>query len=225
MKTSYSFPVDAVLLLGPTGAGKSPLGEHIAMNGLFGKKAHHLDFGAELRAILSRADSSLLYTASEIVFIKGVLKKGLLLENRHFPLARKIIGSFLDRSGYSPNDVLILNGIPRHSGQAEDIASVASIRALVILECSVDSVFCRLRDNVEGDRAGRFDDGVSLVKKKLRLFKERTAPLVDHYRNAGAAIVPVTMNDTTSAEEAYRQVLLFASGHPPVPFVAEPPQR
>ena len=146
MKTTYSFPVEAVLLLGPTGSGKSPLGEHISRNGLFGKKAHHLDFGAELRAILSRNDSSLHHTASEITFIKGVLEQGLLLEDRHFPLARKIIRLFLERSGFSSNDVLILNGIPRHSGQAKDISSVAAIRTVVVLQCSVDSVFCRLRD-------------------------------------------------------------------------------
>lgn len=225
MKTDYSFPVNAALLLGPTGAGKSPLGELISRNGLFGKRAHHLDFGAELRAILTRTDTSRLYTSSEIVFIKGVLEQGLLLENRHFPLARNIIRSFLVRSGYSSDDVLVLNGIPRHIGQARDIAAIASIRLLIILDCSEDSVFCRLRDNVDGDRSGRFDDAAALVDKKLRLFKERTAPLVDHYKNAVAAVFPVAMSRSTTAEDAYRQISMPAPGHPPVPFFAEPPQR
>lgn len=223
MKTTFSFPVEAVLLLGPTGAGKSPLGEHIVRSGLFGKKARRFDFGAELRAILSRNDSSQFYTSSEITFIKGVLEQGQLLENRNFPLAGKIIGSFLVRSGYSSDDVLVLNGIPRHIGQARDIAAIAAIHLLIILDCSEDSVFCRLRDNAEGDRSGRFDDAAALVDKKLRLFKERTAPLVDHYKNAGAAVFPVAMSRSTTAEDAYRQILMPAPGHPPVPFVAEPP--
>ena len=226
MKPSYSFPVDAALLIGPTGAGKSPLGDHIAMNGLFGKKAHHLDFGAELRAVLSRNDSSLLYSPSEIALIKCVLEQGLLLEDRHFPLAGKIIVSFLDRSGFSSDDVLILNGIPRHAGQAKDISSVAAIRSLILLECSVDSVFCRVRYNVGGDRTGRTDDDAALVDSKLRLFNERTAPLVDHYRNTGTTlIIPIMVSDTTTAEDAYRQILMPASGNPPFPFIAEPPQR
>ncbi len=225
MKTSYSFPVDAVLLLGPTGSGKSPLGEHIARCGLFGKKAHHLDFGAELRTIISRGNSSRLYSSSEIAFVSAVLKQGLLLENQHFSLAKKIIGSFLDRSCFSSCDVLVLNGIPRHAGQAKDVAAVALIRVLFVLECSVNAVFCRLRDNAGGDRTGRFDDDIALVDKKLRLFKERTAPLIDHFRNTGAMIVPVPVGATTTAEEAYRQALLPAPGHPPVPFIAEPPQR
>lgn len=201
MKTTFSFPVEAVLLLGPTGAGKSPLGEHIVRSGLFGKKARRFDFGAELRAILSRNDSSQFYTSSEITFIKGVLEQGQLLENRNFPLAGKIIGSFLVRSGYSSDDVLVLNGIPRHIGQARDIAAIAAIHLLIILDC----------------------DAAALVDKKLRLFKERTAPLVDHYKNAGAAVFPVAMSRSTTAEDAYRQILMPAPGHPPVPFVAEPP--
>jgi adenylate kinase family enzyme len=226
MTPIYSFPVDAVLLLGPTGSGKSPLGDHIARNGLFGRNAHHLDFGAELRAIISQNETSSLYTASEIAFIRGVLEGGLLLEDRHFPLARKIFVLFLCRSGFSSDDVLILNGIPRHAGQANDIASVAAIRTLVLLECSIASVFCRLRDNPGGDRTGRFDDDVELVNTKLRLFNERTAPLVDHYRIAGTTtIVPVMISDATTSEEAYRQISMPAAGHPPIPFVAEPPQR
>ncbi len=225
MNPTYSFPVDAALLLGPTGSGKSPLGEYIARSGFFGKHAIHLDFGAELRSLLSYNGPSPFYSASEISFVKGVLEQGLLLENQHFPLARKIIGSFLDRSGFSSNDVLVLNGIPRHAGQAKDIATVAAIRTLVLLECSPDSVFCRLRDNVGGDRTGRSDDDGSLVDAKLRLFHERTAPLVDHYRKAGTTIIPAKISDRTTAEEAYRQISLPAPGNPPVPFIAEPPQR
>lgn len=115
MKQTNSLPVDAVLLLGPAGSGKSPLGDHIAIISLFGKKAHHLDFGAELRATSSGDNSSLLYTASDLALIKGVLEQVLLLENQHFPFARKIICSFLDRSVFSSNEVLILNGVPRHA--------------------------------------------------------------------------------------------------------------
>jgi len=224
MKPTYSFPVDAALLLGPAGSGKSPLGELIAKNGFFGTKAHHLDFGAELRIVISRNEPDTLFTPSDIAFINGVLKEGLLLENRHFPLARKIITAFLERSRFSSKDVLILNGIPRHDGQAKDIASVAAIRSLVLLECSADSVFCRLRDNGGGDRTGRFDDDAALLDVKLRLFNEPTAPLVYHYRNANTTIISVMISNTTTAEEAYRQISMPAAGHPPVTFIAEPPQ-
>lgn len=52
----------------------------------------------------------------------------------------------------------------RHAGQANNIAAVAAIHTMVLLGCSSDSVFCRLRDNAGGDRTGRFDDNVMLVE-------------------------------------------------------------
>jgi hypothetical protein len=119
-----------------------------------------------------------LFSAADTDFIRGVLEKGLLLENRHFPLARKILFSFLDRSGFSSDDVLILNGIPRHTGQANDIATIASIRVLVILECSVDSVFCRLRENTGGDRMGRIDDDDALVGGRRHAFHSTPSSLL-----------------------------------------------
>jgi len=42
----------AVLLLGPTGAGKTPLGEMIEARGLWGMSCLHFDFGANLRAVV-----------------------------------------------------------------------------------------------------------------------------------------------------------------------------
>ena len=47
----------AVLLLGPTGAGKSPLGDWLEARGLWGRPCHHFDFGANLRAIVAAGPS------------------------------------------------------------------------------------------------------------------------------------------------------------------------
>ena len=107
----YTFPVDSILLLGPTGVGKSPLGDVIARKGMFGRRCHHLDFGSELRDAVSRVDRSSAYAKKELNFIHGVLELGLLLENKHFPLAEKIISLYLNRVGFSKHDVLVLNGI------------------------------------------------------------------------------------------------------------------
>src|SRR4030067_2920961 len=125
MRNTYTFPVDAALLLGPTGAGKSPLGDALEVHGLFGRRCLHLDFGAELRSARSGGKGSAAYSPEELDFIHGVLERGLLLESEHFPLAKKIITLFFERKGYSQHDLLILNGIPRHVDQAKDIEEIA----------------------------------------------------------------------------------------------------
>src|SRR5512143_3591276 len=179
MTTHFKFLIDAILLLGPTGSGKSPLGDILATRGFLGRRSPHLDFGFELRSIASGIGAS-SYTKEEKEFIIGVLDRGLLLENEHFVLAKKIIGLFLERSHFRPGDVLVLNGIPRHQGQAKDIASIATVHSLVVLDCSIETVLQRIGENTGGDRVGRLDDERALIEKKLMIFKERTAPLIEH---------------------------------------------
>ena len=217
--------MNAMLLLGPTGVGKSPLGDAIAQNGLFGRRCHHLDFGSELRGAVSREDLSSTYSTKEIDFIHGVLERGLLLENEHFPLAEKIFGQFLDRAGFASRDLLILNGIPRHTGQSKDIARIARIHALIVLDCTADDVYHRIRNNVGGDRTDRRDDDKKLIAKKLELFRERTAPLVDYYSQHDCRIYRVNVSAATTSEQAYQSLSSLAAAHPPISLVAEPPQR
>jgi len=216
--------VDAVVLLGPTGSGKSPLGDAVALRGLFGRRAHHLDFGKELRAAASAGRRGRDYTAEETRFIEDVLERGLLLENEHFGLAGKIIGLFLARQAFGQSDLLVLNGIPRHAGQAADLERFASVRALVVLDCPFEDVFCRLRSNVGGDRAGRDDDQEGLVEQKIRTFRERTAPLIAYYAERGCGIYRIAISRETTAARAYRELSALSAVDPPVALVAEPPQ-
>jgi adenylate kinase len=223
MNTSFTFPVNAVLLVGPTGSGKSPLGDVLESRGFLDSRSLHLDFGSELRAIASGIGSS-SYSQEEREFIIGVLDRGLLLENEHFVLARKIIGLFLERSRYRRGDVLVLNGIPRHEGQAKDIASIATVHAVMVLDCSIESVMLRIGENTGGDRTGRVDDEQALIEKKLRIFEERTAPLIEHYRKAGSRIYRIDISERTTTGSAYHRLSALAAADPPVALVAEPPQ-
>jgi mutator protein MutT len=221
----YTYPVDAVLLVGPTGVGKSPLGDSLAHHGLFGRMCHHLDFGAELRLAISNNEQSVNYSYDELNFIHGVLERGLLLENEHFPLAQKIISLFLDRRGFSQKDLLVLNGIPRHVGQARDIEKIGTIHALIVLDCTTEDVYCRIRDNIGGDRTDRADDNRDLIEKKLNIFCERTTPLVEHYQSRGSRIFRVCISGDMTAERVYQAVSSLAAADPPITLVAEPPQR
>ena len=223
MHNGFTLPVDAILLIGPTASGKSPLGDLIAARGLLGKRTHHLDFGAELRALAS-GNSSSSFSPEELSYIVGVLKHGLLLENDHFPLARKILTRALERSHFLDGDLLVLNGIPRHAGQARDISSLAIVNALVVLDCSEEAVLCRLRDNVGGDRTGRTDDVRELVLRKLRTFQERTEPLIHHYERNGSMVYRISISDRTTTNDAYFQLSSLAAAYPPFSFITEPPQ-
>lgn len=176
----------------------------------------HFDFGTELRNIGSAASPPAGFAAAEHDFIRDVLTKGVLLEDRHFPIARRILEGFLERSGYEDGHVVVLNGLPRHAGQAAAMAGFSDVRGLVVLDCGPDDVCSRIAMNTGNDRGGRTDDDPSMIKKKLSIFAERTAPLIDFYRARGAQILRVCVTPRSSAAEvaAACQPLsdLFAGG-------------
>ena len=225
MSNSYTYPVDSNPASWSKGVGKSPLGDMIAQYGLFGRPCYHLDFGSELRGAVADNGRSGKYTAIEITTIHGVLERGLLLENEHFALAQKIFSLFLIRKGFSKYNVLVLNGIPRHEGQARDTSEVARVHFLVILECSAVDVFCRIRENIGRDRMGRADDHREMIEKKLVIFHERIAPLINYYERLGCKLYRINVHDAMAPADAYLKLSLLAAADPPVALVAKPPHR
>ncbi|MHB8880324.1 MAG: nucleoside monophosphate kinase [Thermodesulfovibrionales bacterium] len=204
--TVVSMRHDAVLLIGPTGSGKSPLGDHLQEHGLAGRRCHHFDFGFQLRRIAEAAVPPEEFTPREHLFVREVLDKALLLEGEHFPLAQKIVSSFLRQRDCRQGETLILNGLPRHAGQAAAMDGLVSISRLVVLECPAETVHERIGKNTGRDRTGRADDDRHLIEMKLRLFQERTAPLIGHYEGSGCEIIRIRVTGDTSAGEVYEEL-------------------
>ena len=196
----------ALLLLGPTGSGKTPLGQMIEARGLLGMKCVHFDFGRSLREAVARHPPDEMLSAAEVEFLRGVLSSGALLEDEQFPLAERILRLFLACRGVDPRTCVVLNGLPRHAGQARAIDAILDIRLVVCLECSGETVLQRLASNVGGDRAGRPDDNLDQVQQRLEIFRQRTSPLVDHYRRQGVPIKSLPITPTTTAEDAWRML-------------------
>lgn len=192
---------EALLLLGPTGAGKTPLGELIERRGLWGHAFAQFDFGAHLRVVAAQDPPDRWFSSAERLFLRDVIESGVLLEDAQFPLAQRVLERFLAERRLAPTTRLVLNGLPRHAGQAEALASILQVQWVVVLECGLETALARIAVNVGGDRTGRTDDAPDAVRRKLLLFAARTAPLVEHYQRSGAAIerLPVTADMTTAA--------------------------
>ena len=192
----------ALLLLGPTGSGKTPLGQWLEARGWHDAPCIHFDFGENLRRIVAEDRPDETITPADLDFLRGVLAAGALLEDEQFPIAERILRSFLARHCVDDRTWMVLNGLPRHVGQAQAIDALLAVRLVVRLDCTPETVACRLESNIGGDRAGRSDDNLDRVRKKLDLFQRRTAPLVDHYRRQNVPIATIPISPTTTAEEA-----------------------
>lgn len=189
----------SVLLLGPTGSGKTPLGRLWEQSGLGGRLCRHFDFGERLRA--AAAVPGRLSSADRET-VRRVLASGALLEDDQFRIALNILSAFIREESPGACGLLILNGLPRHTGQARDVAGLVDIRAVVRLTAGLEVLLERIRRDPGGDRAGRADDDPGAVADRLRSFEDRTLPLEAHYRARGVPILRLEVEPDMTARRA-----------------------
>ncbi len=192
----------AIVLLGPTGSGKTPLGHLLQTGGVLGRRCLHFDFGENLRQAVARVEPDRWVSAAERALLRRALETGALLENEDFPVAQSLLQSFLQRSGADSHALIVMNGLPRHAGQAEALAASLDVLAVIVLHCSPPAVLARIASNIGGDRTERVDDDVSAIERKLEIYSQRTLPLVQFYRAQGAAIIDVTVTATMTPADA-----------------------
>ena len=129
----------AIVLLGPTGSGKTPLGHILQTNGFQGRPCVHFDFGENLRQVAAQTEPDQWMTSADLALLRRVLTTGALLEDEDFPIAHRLLLSFLQRSGANAHTLVVMNGLPRHAGQAQALAPSLDVPAVIVLQCSPKS--------------------------------------------------------------------------------------
>ena len=198
----------AILLIGPTGSGKTPLGEAMERHGIQGCRAVHFDFGSHLRAAVAHPEDYPQLSTQEVAILDRKLKTNALLEDSEFHLAEKIILSFAAQKLLGRGQYIILNGLPRHTGQAEAMGSLVRVREVIYLDCSAEGVRTRIINNEGGDRASRSDDSAAEVERKLEIFLEWTLPLLDFYRKKSVPVRTVRIEQGEGIDDVLRRVVV-----------------
>ena len=184
-----------VLLVGPPGSGKGTQGERLARR--LGSK--HIAAGDLLRAEVE-ADTPLGREA------RGFMDKGDLVPDQLIiDLLMPVVIEAGRDGGY------VLDGFPRSVAQAKEARSLAEQEgvgadAVIYLDAPRDELVERIlaRARVEG----RADDNPDVVRKRLAVFDEATAPLVDYYRDRGLLHVV----DANRSEDEVTAGILAALG-------------
>ncbi len=195
-----TFQCTTILLLGPTGSGKTPLGDALAAAGCNGRRTAHFDFGAHLRAAVTNPEHYPLLPPADVTLLKQKLLDNALLEDHEFYIAERILGSFVTTRNLDSDCCLILNGLPRHIGQAEALEALLSVSQVIYLECSPEVVLHRIHANAGGDRTERTDDSTAEIQRKLAIFTERTAPLCDFYRSRNIPVRTIRIEPELSTD-------------------------
>jgi adenylate kinase len=168
-----------VLLLGPQGSGKGTQAKlisktygipHVATGDMIREmKELDTEVGRDLRAV---------YDAGELV---------------NDDLMIRLIDSRLDRGDTLPG--FVLDGFPRTMPQAEALDALLHRlgRDLdVVLEFQIadrEALLERMLNRAAEE--GRSDDTPEVIRRRLELYEEQTAPLVDYYRSTRGNVVGI----------------------------------
>jgi adenylate kinase len=159
-----------LLFLGPPGAGKGTQAQQLAArHGLL-----HLSTGDLLRAEV--AAGSALGQEAEAVMARGELVSDALV------LA--IVRSRLEQQSSAGASGWLLDGFPRNVAQADALAALLAelgqqIELVVLMELDDGVLIQRLLSR------GRADDNEAVIRHRLEVYRQQTAPLISHYRDAG----------------------------------------
>ncbi len=156
-----------LLFLGPPGAGKGTQASLICNNlGLM-----HLSTGELLRA--------------EVAAETSIGKQAALIMNRGELVSDEIVLSIVQKRLLNEaQDGWLLDGFPRNLLQAEALQELLNnlsqaIQAVVLIEIKDEILLQRLISR------GRQDDTVAVIKNRLSVYREQTAPLIEFYSQAG----------------------------------------
>ena len=148
-----------LILIGPPGAGKGT--QAVRLRDELGLV--HLSTGDLLRDHMARA-TELGARVTRFMDSGRLVPDGLVTE---------LLLSELPRSRF------LLDGFPRTPTQADALAAVRDVSAVVLLDVPDAAVIDRLAGR------GREDDGAEIVAERLRVYHEQTEPLIDYYAALG----------------------------------------
>ena len=156
-----------LLFLGPPGAGKGTQAQQLAAErGLL-----HLSTGDLLRAEVAAGTE--LGKEAEAVMARGELVSDTLV------LA--IVRSRLEQQATGGGGGWLLDGFPRNVAQADALAQLLEelgqqIELVVLMELDDGVLIQRLLSR------GRADDNEDVIRHRLEVYREQTAPLIAYYR-------------------------------------------
>ena len=186
-----------LILLGPPGAGKGTQAKRLM-------DAHgipQLSTGDMLRAAV-KAETEIGLKA------KDIMARGDLVPDA-------VVVGIVEERVEQPDckNGFILDGFPRTVAQAEALETVLKahgmgLDAVIQLEVDEGALAARVEQRVaESGGAVRDDDNVEALKKRLAVYREQTAPLVDHYRSTGDLVVIDGMKSIDEVEADINEAL------------------
>lgn len=194
-----------LVLVGPPGAGKGTQAQFLAAH----YSIPHISTGDIFRANLKEGTP----LGNEA---KGFMDRGELVPDS--------VTNAMVKDRLNHNDLgngFLLDGFPRNVAQAEVLRAVLAdkktpLDAVLELAIAGEEIIARLStrqtlDPTTGEYYTREDDKAEVVKRRLEVYAEQTAPIISFYRSEGLLITVTAVGEveeiTSSAISALTRVI------------------
>lgn len=186
----------SIIFIGPQGSGK---GTQVEMLISYLEKNHpshkivEVQTGRGFRELAQEGS----YTSLRI---KSILEHGGLVPD--FLTEAIVVNQLI--ADLSSDSHIIMDGFPRNLGQAEFVDDVLAF----YLREQLDVVYLETPEEVVRERMlarGRSDDTHESINERLRLYKEMTEPLLEHYKNRPNTNF-VVINGAQSEDEVHTAI-------------------
>ncbi|MER3443098.1 MAG: adenylate kinase [Meiothermus sp.] len=163
---------EAVIFLGPPGAGKGTQAKRLAAE----KGYRQLSTGDILRSHIARG-TELGRRVGPILDRGDLVPDDLILE-----LVKEEIAAM-------PTPRIIFDGFPRTYAQAEALDRLLAelgveLRGVLLVDVPREELIQRLLGRAEAE--GRSDDNEATIRNRLAVYEEKTQPLVEYYARTGS---------------------------------------
>jgi adenylate kinase len=173
-----------LILLGPPGVGKGTQAKILVET--YG--IPQLSTGDILRSAI--ANKTAMGLAAKEVMDRGDLVSddivnGIVSERLDSPIVSERLDSPDCKAGF------VLDGVPRTIPQADALDRMLAekgmaLDAVVEITADADVLVSRIANRAKESSGGaRADDNVEVVRNRLAVYQQQTAPLVDYYRQKG----------------------------------------
>lgn len=183
-----------LILLGPPGAGKGTQAKELAVRFVM----PHISTGVILRDAIQKG-TELGNLAKSLIDGGNLVPDSVMID-----IVRERIGQDDCSNGF------LLDGFPRTIPQAETLESISGLNACVAIDIADDVIVKRLVgrrdcpvcsidyniyfsppekpekcDSCGGDLNRRADDNEESITTRLKVYRDQTRPLIDHYGSKG----------------------------------------
>ncbi|MDA3802997.1 MAG: adenylate kinase [Patescibacteria group bacterium] len=157
-----------IIIFGSPGAGKGTQAKIIAES----ENLSHLSSGELSRQMVNNKEFG--------ETIKTSLAKGNLVPNN---IIIDIVEDYIIKN--RKLDGFIFDGYPRNIGQAKTLDKLTqkeNTKIDLVINLELDEKEALNRILKRGETSGRSDDNLKTIKNRLKVYKERTEPLLDYYK-------------------------------------------